>query len=66
MTQLKENYHGNLTIAEAEKLVLQTLKGNMEDRICKDNVEIMFIKTETKKWQHRTVAEIEELIQQLA
>merc|ERR1712046_153097 len=66
LQQLKENYSANLSIAEAEKLVLQTLKNNMEDRICKDNVEIMVIKTATRKWEHRSAEELDAQIQQLA
>lgn len=55
-----------MTLAEAEKMVLQVLKSNMEERICKDNVEIMAVHTADRKWQRRTTAELETLIATLS
>jgi 20S proteasome subunit alpha 5 len=49
MTTLKEAYHQNMTLAEAEKLVLQTLKQVMEEAISADNVELCVIRSDTKK-----------------
>jgi hypothetical protein len=34
----------------------------MEDKICKDNVEIMVVKTSTRKWERRSAEELERLI----
>ena len=48
MTTLKDQYHSNMSIAEAEKMILQTLKNVMEDGISKDNVEISVIKSDTR------------------
>jgi 20S proteasome subunit alpha 5 len=49
MTSIKENYHQNMTLAEAEKLVLQTLKQVMEEKITTDNVEMCTIRADTKQ-----------------
>ena len=54
MTHIKESYHSNMTLAEAEKLVLQTLKNVMEEKILKDNVEIAIVRTDTKRLETRT------------
>ena len=51
MTTLKEQYHGNMTIDEAQKMILQTLKNVMEDGINKDNVELTVIRSDTKKME---------------
>ena len=66
MTQLKESYHSNMSLAEAEKMVLQVLKGNMEERITQHNVEIMVVKTSTRKWERRSADEMNTLIATLA
>ena len=49
MTSLKESYHQNMTLVEAEKLVLQTLKHVMEEKISTDNVEVCSIRADTKQ-----------------
>ena len=56
MTSFKESYHNSMTLAEAEKLVLQTLKQVMEDKISTDNVEVCVIKADTKKLEFRNAA----------
>lgn len=66
MSSLKESYHSNMSLAEAEKMVLQVLKGNMEEKITKENVEIMVVRTSTRQWERRTTAEIETIIATLA
>ena len=53
MTTIKENYHQNMTLAEAEKLVLSTLKQVMEEKISTDNVEMCIIKSDTKKLEYK-------------
>jgi 20S proteasome alpha/beta subunit len=66
MTSLKEQYHAAMSLAEAEKMVLQVLKSNMEEKITKDNVEIMVVKTSDRKWERRTLEELERQIQSLS
>ena len=58
MTAIKEAYHTNMTLAEAEKLVLQTLKHVMEDKINTDTVEICVIKADTKQIEFRSAAQM--------
>ena len=55
MTSIKENYHQNMTLAEAEKLVLQTLKQVMEEKITTDNVEMCTIRADTKQLEYKSV-----------
>ena len=62
MTAIKENYHQNMTLAEAEKLVLTTLKQVMEEKISTDNVEVCVIPTATKKMVYKTSAEIKTIL----
>lgn len=66
MTTLKEQYHASMSLAEAEKMVAQVLKANMEEKICKDNVEIMVVKTETRRWERRSTEELERIIATLS
>ena len=66
MTSLKEQYHSNMTLAEAEKMVLQVLKDNMEEKICKDNVELMVVRTSTRKHERRTAEDLERLVATLS
>jgi len=62
MTTLKEQYHGNMSIDEATKMILQTLKNVMEDGISKDNVEMTIIRSDTRKWEKMTPEQIEAII----
>ena len=55
-----------MSLVEAEKMVLQVLKANMEEKICKDNVEIMVIKTATRRWERRSTEELDRAIQNLS
>jgi 20S proteasome subunit alpha 5 len=43
MQTIKENYHQNMSLEDAQKLVLQTLKQVMEEKITTDNVEMCVI-----------------------
>ncbi len=43
MTFIKETYHSNMTLREAEKLTLQVLKNVMEEKINEENVEICVV-----------------------
>jgi len=54
MTALKESYHSNMTLAEAEKLILKILKQVMEEKISMDTVEICVIKADSKTLEYRT------------
>ena len=40
-----------MSIEEAQKMVLQTLKNVMEEGISKDLVELTVIRSDTKKWE---------------
>lgn len=53
MTYIKESYHSNMTLVEAEKLVLQVLKNVMEERIKEENVELAVVRTDTRKLEMR-------------
>ena len=55
-----------MTLVEAEKLVLQVLKGNMEERITKENVEIMVVRSSTRQWERKTADELQTVISTLA
>lgn len=54
MTFIKESYHSNMTLIEAERLVMQTLKNVMEEKIVKDNVEIAVVRTDTRLLETRS------------
>ena len=66
MTFIKEQYHSNMTLLEAEKLVLQTLKNVMEEKILKDNVEVQVVRTDTRLLEARSQEYVENLIKTLA
>jgi 20S proteasome alpha/beta subunit len=55
-----------MTLAEAEKLVLQTLKNVMEEKIQKDNVEIAVVKTSTRLLESRSQEYVQNMINTLA
>ena len=55
-----------MSLAEAEKMVLQVLKSNMEEKICKDNVEIMVVRASTRSWERRTAEELDRSIKTLS
>jgi 20S proteasome subunit alpha 5 len=66
MSNLKDNYHSNMSLKEAEKLALQTLKSVMEEKIKKDNVELAVITTQNKKLELRTEAYVSEIVESLS
>lgn len=47
-------------------MVMQILKNNMEERINRDNVEMMVVKTATRKWERRSAQELDAIIQTLS
>jgi 20S proteasome alpha/beta subunit len=55
-----------MTLIEAEKLVMQTLKNVMEEKIVKDNVEISVVRTDTRLLETRSQTYVENLINTLA
>ena len=66
MSALKENFHENISLAEAEKLVLKTLKQVMEEQITTDTVELCVIKADTKLLEYRSSEFINGILSQLA
>ncbi len=66
MTYIKESYHSNMTLAEAEKLTLQVLKNVMEEKIMKDNIELSVVKTDTKLLETRPQNYVEGILATLA
>jgi len=66
MTFIKESYHSNMTLVEAEKLALQTLKNVMEEKISKDNVEIAVVRTDTKRLETMSQADVEKILATLS
>lgn len=66
MTYIKESYHSNMTLQEAEKLVMQTLKSVMEEKIDKENVELAVVRTDTRLLETRTQEYVDNLIKTLA
>lgn len=65
MTALKEAFHQNMTLVEAEKLVVTTLKQVMEEKISTDNVEVCVIRTDTKKVEYKSTEFIQNMLNQL-
>ncbi len=65
MTYVKEQYHSNMTLAEAEKLVLQTLKNVMEEKIGKENVEVAVVRTDTRQLETRSAEYVENILRAL-
>ena len=58
MQTIKEDYHENLTLADAEKLTMKVLRQVMEDSISTENVEICVIPAATGKMVYRDTAHI--------
>jgi 20S proteasome alpha/beta subunit len=54
MTYIKESYHSNMTLVEAERLVMQVLKNVMEERIKDENVELAIVRTDTRLLEMRS------------
>ena len=66
MTTLKDQYHSTMSLDEAEKMILQTLKNVMEDTINRDNVEVTVIRSDTRQWESRTPDQLEAIISTLS
>jgi len=54
-----------MTLKEAEKLALQTLKNVMEEKINKLNVELCVVRVDTKKFESYKPEYVEEIIKTL-
>ena len=54
MQTIKENYHQNMSLDDAQKLVLQTLKQVMEEKITTDNVEMCVIPKATMQIEFKS------------
>lgn len=66
MTYIKEQYHSNMTLAEAERLVLNVLKSVMEEKISKENVEVTVVRTDTRLLENRSQDYINNILTTLA
>lgn len=66
MTYIKEQYHSNMTLVEAERMVVTVLKSVMEEKISKENVELSVVRTDTKQLEQRSGEYIHNIISQLA
>ena len=65
MTTIKDEYNEAMTLAEAEKLTIKTLKQVMEEKMSTDNVELCVIPASTCKLIHRDAAYIQGLMNAL-
>lgn len=66
MTYIKEQYHSNMTLVEAERMVVTVLKSVMEEKISRENVELSVVRTDTKQLEQRSGEYIQNIISQLA
>ena len=66
MAELKEHYTEDMSLADAEKLILKILKQVMEEKIDKENVEVIVIPADTRKCIKRSQQELEANIRTLA
>lgn len=55
-----------MSLAEAEKLVMQTLKQVMEEKISSDNVEVCTIRTDSKRLAYKDKAWVTDMLAQLS
>lgn len=66
MTYIKEQYHSNMSLAEAEILVLQVLQKVMEEKITNENVDISVVRTDSRQLERRTVVQVQDILTTLA
>ena len=66
MQFIKEGYYSTMSLADAEKLVLQVLKNVMEEKITKENVEIAVVKTDNKVLETRKQDYVQGIIDTLS
>jgi len=65
MGTIKDEYHSNMKIEEAEKLAIKTLKDVMEDKITNENIELAVVTTNSKKLEKRSAEYLQQLISSL-
>ena len=51
-----------MTIEEAQKMILQSLKNVMEEGISKDNVEMTIIRSDTRKLEKVNATQLDAII----
>jgi 20S proteasome subunit alpha 5 len=66
MTFIKEQYHSGMTLAEAERLVVQTLKNVMEEKISKENIEIAVVRSDAKVLETRSADYVDAILSALS
>jgi len=66
MTLVKEQYHSNMTLVEAERLVLTVLKSVMEEKISLENVELQVVRTDSRRLESRNAEYVDNIIKSLA
>ena len=54
-----------MSLEDAQKLALNSLKETMEEKISKDNVEMMIIPSETKKVERKTAEQVKSFLDAL-
>ena len=59
---LREKYNRSLTVGEAEKLAVETLKGVMEEKIAPENVEMAIARTDTGRFEIYSRERIAEIL----
>jgi 20S proteasome subunit alpha 5 len=64
-SQLAEKYNRSLTLKEAEKIVIGTLKQVMEEKLDATNVELAAVPAHTKKFRVYTKDEVQAIIDSL-
>jgi 20S proteasome alpha/beta subunit len=66
MPMIKESYHASMSLRDAEKLVLQVLKNVMEEKIGRDNVELIVIRSDTRLLETKSSVYVEEMVATLS
>ena len=66
MQAIKDSYHSSMPIVDAQKLILQTLKNVMEEKIDATNVEVVTIRADTRKMEHMSKQSLADVIANLA
>ena len=66
MTYIKESYHAEMTLKEAEKMTLQILKQVMEEKINNTNIEVAVVEVGDRILKTRTPEHLEEILKTLS
>ena len=62
---LNDKYNEKMSLEDAEKLALTSLKETMEEKISKNNVEVMVISQKDKKVVRMASSKVEEILNHL-